>query len=228
MPLRGDTGDRSASDARRGLTPLMLVEDDSSVRAILSQILLESGKYNVSEYGRGRDAIAALPIVRPRVALVDLGLPDMSGIEVISAMVANRPPVEVLVLSTFGDSATVVRAISAGASGYILKGGAPEELLRDIMAVERGGSPLSPSIARHLIGKFRRPTAMAGDELLTPREDQVLQLLARGLSYIEIGQVCHLSSGTVHSHVKSIYRKLAVHSKTEAVFEARARGLIVD
>ncbi len=208
--------------------PLMLVEDDSSVRTIVSQILLRSGKYNVSEFGRGRDAIAALPTIRPRVALVDIGLPDMSGIEVISAMAASTPSVEVLVLTTFGDSETVVRAISAGASGYVLKGGAPDELLRDILAVERGGSPLSPSIARHLIGRMRRPPTITGDELLTPREDQVLQFLARGLSYAEIGQVCHLSSGTVHTHLKSIYRKLEVHSKTEAVFEARARGLIVD
>jgi DNA-binding NarL/FixJ family response regulator len=206
----------------------MLLEDDTSVRQILAQVLLESGKYNVFEFGRGRDAIASFRRLRPLIALVDIGLPDISGIEVITQLAGQCPSVQILVLSTFGDSDTVVRAISAGASGYVLKGGAPEELLRDVMELENGGSPLSPSIARHLIAKLRRPMVANDAEALTSREDQVLQLLSRGLSYNEIGNVCGLAVGTVHSHVKSIYRKLAVHSKTEAVFEGRARGLITD
>lgn len=209
--------------------PLIIVEDDPAVRALLRSSLEKVSRYQiVGEYGRGKEAIAEVLRVCPKIALVDIGLPDISGVEVISYISSKLPDANVLVITAFGDSETVLRAIAAGADGYILKGGNPEELNRDIQVLESGGSPLSPSIARQLLRKFHRPATVDDLESLTPRETEILQLTARGLSYSEVADACRVKAGTVHTHLKSIYRKLAVHSKTEAVFEARVRGIITD
>src|SRR5262245_4191951 len=185
----------------------------------------------VAEFAEGRPAIAAMPHLALDIMLVDIGLPDVSGIEVIRKLKSLCPGCSALVVTTFGDERTVTAALEAGADGYLLKGTALEELKRDIHALQDGGSPLSPMIARKLLNRLHaRAVAdtpdVAGDTRLTRREHEILQMIAKGFSYAETSQICGISAGTVHSHLKRIYRKLEVHSKTEAIYEARRRSLI--
>ncbi|MCK9908983.1 response regulator transcription factor [Microbacteriaceae bacterium K1510] len=211
---------------------IAIVEDDIAVRKMLVSLLAADPQYVVvAEFAEGQPAIAAIPHLAPEIVLVDIGLPDLSGIEVIRGIKAVRAACSVLVVTTFGDERTVTAALEAGADGYLLKGSALEELKRDLRALREGGSPLSPLIARKLLNRLHVDGADAKpeaglDTTLTPREQEILQLIAKGFSYAETSKICGISTATVHSHLKSIYRKLEVHSKTEAVYEARRRSLI--
>ena len=209
-----------------------IVEDDPALRKMIVSLLQADPRYGaVAEFAEGKPAIAAIPRLALDVALVDIGLPDMSGIDVIRKLKALCPECNVLVVTTFGDERTVTAALEAGADGYLLKGTALEELRRDIHSLQDGGSPLSPMIARKLLNKLQ--TKADGEELnssretkLTRREQEILEMIAKGFSYTETSKIFGISAATVHSHLKSIYRKLEVHSKTEAVYEARRRSLI--
>ena len=175
--------------------------------------------------------LPAIPQMALDIALVDIGLPDISGIDVIRELKALCPQCNVLVVTTFGDEKTVTSALEAGADGYLLKGIALEELKRDLHALQDGGSPLSPMIARKLLNRLQTKAVdeksdAGGETKLTPREHEILAMIAKGFSYAETSKICSISAATVHSHLKRIYRKLEVHSKTEAVYEARRRSLI--
>lgn len=209
-----------------------IVEDDPALRKMLVALLQADPDYAVvAEFGDGEAAIAALPHLSLDIVLVDIGLPDISGIDVIRAVKSLSPACSALVVTTFGDEKTVTAAIEAGADGYLLKATALDELKRDIHAIRDGGSPLSPMIARKLLNRMHgKATAAApdggGETALTPREREILEMIAKGFSYAETSTICAISTATVHSHLKRIYRKLEVHSKTEAVYEARRRSLI--
>lgn len=211
---------------------IAIVEDDLSFRNVLVSTLQADPDYAVvAEFSEGKPAIGAMPQLAPDMVLVDLGLPDISGIALIRQLKAVDLKCDILVVTTFGDERTITSALEAGANGYLLKGTSLEELRRDIQHLRTGGSPLSPMVARQLLNKLQstaadsKPQAAAGTEL-TRREHDVLQMIAKGFSYAETSQICGIASATVHSHLKSIYRKLEVHSKTEAVYEARRRSLI--
>ncbi len=213
----------------------MVVEDDAETRERLRASIAGSGFLAVAgEYGTGREALAALAASAPDVLLVDIGLPDMSGLEVVRFVAARHPDCEILVISIFGDETNVVAALEAGAGGYLLKGAAERDITIDIRDILSGGSPLSPIIARQVLKRMqgsRRDEGLAtaasvAETALTPREREILNAIARGFSYAETGEILKVSLATVHTHLKSIYRKLAVHSKTEAVFEANRLGLI--
>ncbi|HEX4042234.1 MAG TPA: response regulator transcription factor [Xanthobacteraceae bacterium] len=209
-----------------------IVEDDPALRKMLVALLQADPDYAVvAEFAEGKTAIAALSNLSLDIVLVDLGLPDISGIDVIRTVKALSPACSALVVTTFGDEKTVTAAIEAGADGYLLKGTALEELKRDIHALRDGGSPLSPMIARKLLNRMHGMASAAaldagGEAALTPREREILEMIAKGFSYAETSAICAISTATVHSHLKRIYRKLEVHSKTEAVYEARRRSLI--
>jgi DNA-binding NarL/FixJ family response regulator len=209
-----------------------IVEDDPASRKMIVTLLQADPDYIVvAELAEGKAAIAALPQMALDIALVDIGLPDISGIEVIRRLKALCPSCNVLVVTTFGDEKTVTAALEAGADGYLLKGTAVEELKRDIGALRDGGSPLSPMIARKLLNRLHikaadEKAASDAETTLTPREHEILDMIAKGFSYAETSKICSISAATVHSHLKSVYRKLEVHSKTEAVYEARRRKLI--
>jgi DNA-binding NarL/FixJ family response regulator len=211
---------------------IAIVEDDLAARKMLVSTLQADPDYVViAEFSEGKAAVAAIPHLAPDIVLVDLGLPDMSGIDVIRKLKALDSDCNVLVVTTFGDEKTVTSALEAGADGYLLKGTALEELRRDIHFLQNGGSPLSPMVARKLLNKLQYKTTaakqeIAGDTKLTRREQDILEMIAKGFSYTETSKICGISAATVHSHLKSIYRKLEVHSKTEAVYEARRRSLI--
>jgi DNA-binding NarL/FixJ family response regulator len=210
---------------------IVIVEDDPASRNMLvSALQAETGCTVVAEFTEGRAAISAFPSLLPDMVLVDLGLPDISGIDVIRKLKEADADCDALVVTTFGDERTITSALEAGADGYLLKGTPLEELRRDIHSLRNGGSPLSPMVARLLLNRLQskpeQQKEATGDTTLTRREHDILAMIAKGFSYTETSHICGIATATVHSHLKSIYRKLEVHSKTEAVYEARRRSLI--
>lgn len=164
---------------------------------------------------------------RARVALVDIGLPDGSGIEFIRRITTEPDNTAVLVITVFGDEKSVVAAIEAGAMGYLLKDREAAHVTQSILTVLAGGSPISPSIARHLLKRFQEPGEVKQEAIiLTSREEEVLRLVVKGFSYKEIADNLDLSIHTVTTHIQHIYRKLSVRSRGEAVFEAIQMGLV--
>lgn len=161
------------------------------------------------------------------VLLCDLGLPDGSGVTIIRASAAAWPEADIIVITVFAEQGKVLESIKAGARGYLLKDERIQDCVEAIREIRRGGSPISPIIARQLLQQLQPATmATAGDETLSPRETEVLNLLARGFSYAEIAALLNLSAQTVGTYIKRIYRKLEVNSRSEAVFEASSRGIM--
>ncbi len=170
----------------------------------------------------------------PDVLLVDLGLPDISGLEVIRSCRLLSPITDVMVITLFGDETHMMQAFEAGATGYLLKDGGENELAAHIKNLHSGGSPMSPSIARQLLKRLNvdavnnaaSTAVLPATGLMTHRERELLLHLSQGFSYQELAQLNAISISTVNTHIKNIYRKLEVHSKTEAIFEARQLGIL--
>lgn len=171
------------------------------------------------------------------VLLVDLGLPDLPGLEVIRRARRLQPACAVMVITMFADEANMLQAFEAGAGGYLLKDGTEADLASHVLSLHGGGSPMSPIIARQLLVRWQADSAPAapaaspaaaeaGPVALSRRESEVLNLVSRGFIYPEIAQQMGLSVSTIQTHVRNIYGKLDVHNKTEAVFEARQLGLL--
>jgi DNA-binding NarL/FixJ family response regulator len=214
-------------------TTVMVVEDDPAFLARFCRIVAQSSELSllaaVSDLASAR---RALEHQAPDVLLTDLGLPDGSGIELIRETSARHPATDIMVISVFGDEEHVLASIEAGATGYILKDSLPEEFVNLIAELRAGGSPISPLIARRLLKRFQPrkepvdPAPEASAPGLTPRESEVLALIAKGFSFGEIARLLEVSPHTVTAHVKKIYQKLAVHSRGEAVYEAGKMGLL--
>lgn len=210
-----------------------IVEDEDDTRAWLAASVVAHPELRLAaEYASGREALAGLAQAAPDVLLVDLGLQDMSGLEVIRFVAARHADCNILVVSIFGDEEHVLPALEAGARGFLLKGAMTRDITLDIRELSNGGSPLSPIIARQVLKRLR-PAPDTGADVasdtvdgLTAREVEILRTIARGFSYAETAELLGISVQTVHTHLKRIYRKLAVHSKTEAVFEADQRNLL--
>lgn len=209
------------------LEKILIVEDDPAMRADFVE-MVEKYFTVLGAVGTLHEARAMLRKVLPDVALVDLGLPDGDGAVFISELADANPRADILVTTVFGDEAHVVRALQAGAKGYLLKDSDSGDLMRALKDIRDGGSPISPQVARYLLKRFH-PEPRRGSELrerLSPRELEVLNLIARGFSASEAAGILGVAVSTVTAHTKGIYGKLAVHSRNEAVFEARQRGLI--
>ncbi|HSG77389.1 MAG TPA: response regulator transcription factor [Burkholderiales bacterium] len=210
-----------------GPATIALVEDDDEARKrLVASINSDSSLRLVGEYATGAKALAGLAASAPDVFLVDLGLPDMPGLEVVKRVAEKHPACDILVVTVFGDEESVIGAFEAGARGYLLKGALERDIAEDIRHLRNGGSPLSPVIARQVLKRLVPTKAAPAKDVLTPRETEILNAIARGFSYAETADLLHLSVQTVHTHLKNIYKKLAVHSKTEAVFEADRRRLL--
>ena len=183
--------------------------------------------------GTVSEACALIDREPPDVVLADLGLPDGHGVEVIRYAKAGHPARDVIVVTMFADDGHLIDSIRAGATGYLLKDALPRDIAGAILQVHQGGSPISPAIARRVLQSFavdRDPrggadTAPAATPL-SERETQILRLVAKGLSFKEVGAALEISSHTVITHVKRIYQKLEVHSRGEAVYEAGQLGLL--
>jgi DNA-binding NarL/FixJ family response regulator len=174
-----------------------------------------------------QEALALLNGPPADVLLVDLGLPDGSGIDLIKAVRSAWPQCDVMVSSVFGDEFHVLRSIEAGAVGYLLKDSEPERIVEQIRSLRAGGSPISPLIARQVLAKLR-PVAGPVETSLSARESEVLDYITKGFSYDDIVRLLKVSRPTVLTYVRRIYAKLQVNSKTEAVYEARKLGLTRD
>jgi len=214
-------------------TSILIVEDEPEFLRVYCEAIAGDPSFDL--VGAVSTLGAALALAEkgvPDVLVVDLGLPDGSGTELIRRACQLRPDCDALVVTVFGDDRHVLDAIAAGATGYILKDSPASELLRCIRELRAGGSPISPSIARRLLARMRGPEQPAGpeqprqDSPLTECEADILRLVAKGLSFADVGSVLGISAHTVVAHVKNIYRKLSVHSRGEAVFEAGQMGLL--
>jgi DNA-binding NarL/FixJ family response regulator len=205
-----------------------LVEDDDEARGrLVASIRSDPTLELTGEYRNGAEALRGLAGSVPDVFLVDLGLPDVHGLDLVGRVSAEYPECDILVVTIFGDEQSVIGALEAGARGYLLKGALEHDIASDIRHLRSGGSPLSPVIARQVLKRLvPERTERTPGEALTPRESEILNAIARGFSYAETAGLMRISVQTVHSHLKNIYRKLAVHSKTEAVFEADRRRLL--
>jgi len=222
-------GDGAASDPIQ----VVVVEDDASHRERFREHLRLDGRLALAgEFANGSSAIGAIPPLLPDVALVDLGLPDRSGFEVIEHIHRMAPRAEIMVVSVFGGERNLLQAIAAGATGYLLKDALPADFIGAIHALRAGESPISPSLARHLLKRYQplleavseAPASAA--EALTTREVHILERIAAGSSLGEIADALFISTHTVKTHVKNIYRKLEAHSRTQAVAIAQRRHLI--
>mgnify|MGYP005806285127 CR=1 FL=1 len=183
-------------------------------------------------------ARALLDTLSPDVVLVDLGLPDGDGVDVIRYAMKDHSRRDVMVVTMFSDDGHLIESIRAGATGYLLKDALPKDIAKAILQVHAGGSPISPAIARRVLQSFRTPAAAASAEHILPietidhesplseRETEILRLVAKGLNFKEVGSILSISPHTVITHVKRIYQKLAVHSRGEAVYEASQLGLL--
>lgn len=213
------------------LQTVFIVEDDDLTRTSLVRRIAESqaGLQVTTAVGTCREIRAALEVSRPSVLLVDLGLPDGDGLDIIRDTAQRWPAVLIMVITVFGDELKVVSSIKAGATGYLLKDDAAVGIGEAIRQMLAGGSPISPAIARHLIRHFRPDSSRAqtpAPVTLTPREMEILTLASKGFSYSETAALLGLTSSTVSSYTKNIYGKLAVSSRSEAVYEATRMGLI--
>lgn len=208
---------------------LLIIEDDRLLRDHLVRATSASPEWSVIAAGNLAAARAQLAKHAIDAVFFDLGLPDGDGLNLISEFRQANPACEILVITVFAEERRVIRSLEAGASGYILKSDLADYAGRLVSIIESGGSPISPSIARSLINRLRPPPESAENQgLLSQREAEVLQLCSKGLRYAEIAEVLGVSSHTVNTHLKSVYRKLMVHSRAEAVFEARRHGLLND
>lgn len=222
---------------------VLLVEDDERTRQRLAEVIRDhEGLELVGSESTLAGGLEALKRAQPSVLLTDLGLPDGDGTELIRA--ASEAPHDVLAMAitVFGDERHVVAAIEAGALGYLLKDGTPESITGSILEMIDGGSPISSPIARYLLKRMRTsdvPDPSSGSSSdgadglrqeeppkLSGREQEVLRYVVKGFSYPEIAGFLEVSPHTVTTHVRGIYRKLAVHSRGEAVYEALQMGLV--
>ena len=210
---------------------VLLVDDDQLMRAGLRAVLSsDAGIEVVGEAATGRAAVARVRALRPDLVLMDVRMPDLDGIAATREVLATSPDVKVVILTTFEQDDYIFGALSAGASGFLLKRTSPEELLAAIHTVAAGDSLLSPSVTRIVLERLARQPAprVAGSPVadLTPREREVLGLVARGLSNGEIAAALVIEESTVKTHVKRILAKLGLRDRIQAVIFAYESGII--
>lgn len=205
---------------------MAIVEDEKWMRENLARIIAGSpGLLCVSSYATAEEALQDLAAKQPDVVLLDINLPGMDGVECLRRLRSVLPEVQCLMLTVFEESDKIFNSLLAGASGYLLKRTSTPELLEAIQQVRDGGSPMSSSIARKVVGFFNQMGQGSPDtEALSPREKEVLELLARGAAYKEIAAQLSLSIETIRMNVKHIYAKLHVHSRGEAAAKYMRRS----
>jgi DNA-binding NarL/FixJ family response regulator len=198
-----------------------IVEDNQGTRESLATLLARSpGLRCVGVHGSGEAALRGIPGEKPHVALVDIHLPGMTGIECVAKLKLQMPSLQVLMLTRYDESDMIFKSLRAGATGYVLKKMISTELVPAIEQVSAGGAPMSMQIARKVVNHFHQIKQPSSDvEKLTPREHEILGLLAKGYLYKEIGDELGITLNTVRTHLHVIYEKLHVQSRTEAALK---------
>ncbi len=197
---------------------VIIVEDDEQIREGLSRVLEESsGCRCLGSFSTGEAALEKAKLLNPQVILMDIGLPGMNGIECLRQVKQRMPGTSVVMLTVFEDDKRVFESLVAGADGYLLKKTPPSKIIDSLRELQDGGAPMSTQIARRVLRVFREnPTTQKGSGL-SKRENEILGQLAKGYTSKQIAENLFISAATVRDHQKNIYRKLQVHSKTEAV-----------
>jgi DNA-binding NarL/FixJ family response regulator len=196
-----------------------IVDDDKNLRQSIANFVNRSAGFRcVSSYGSGEAALKGLPTERPDVVLMDINMAGMDGIECVQRLKAVAPGIHIVMLTVYEETDKIFKALAAGASGYLLKRLTPSKLLQAIREVHEGGSPMSASIARKVVASFQT-TESSRQRLaqLSPREQMILERLAKGLTYQAIADELNISVNTIRSHLRRVYEKLHVQSRTEAV-----------
>ena len=204
-----------------------IVEDDAGVRSSLAKLIDSSPGYRcLSQHATAESALQELPKANPEVILMDINLPGLSGVECVRRLKPVLPAAQIIMLTVYQNTENIFNALAAGATGYLLKQTPPAELLSAIHEVHAGGSPMSSHIARKIVQSFQKPQlpAARNTDNLSPRESEVLDLLAKGYLYKEIADRMGLSYATIHTHIRHIYEKLHVRSRTEAVARHLGHG----
>lgn len=196
-----------------------LVEDNRGTRESLTELLERAGSLRfVGAHPNGEEALKQIPAEEPDVVLMDINLPHMNGIECVSRLKERLPKTQVLMLTTYEESDLIFDSLRKGASGYLLKNTTPKDLIQAIEQVHVGGAPMSMQIARKVVSHFQQIKKPQSDmEQLTKREQEILALLAKGYLYKEIGDQLGITLSTVRSHLHTVYEKMHVQSRTEAV-----------
>ena len=200
-----------------------IVEDNNDIRLALEQIIESSEEYTLAgSCISGEEAIIKLPILNPKVVLMDIGLGGISGIEVVRELKNTHPEILFMMCTIYDEDEKIFEALSAGANGYILKKTSPAKLLEGIRELVEGGAPMSSQIARKVVAAFQNKPSTASNtgtalEVLSKRENEILEMLSTGLLYKEISDKLFISSETVRKHVYHIYEKLHVSNRIEAV-----------
>lgn len=201
-----------------------IVEDDAGIRESLAIVINGSDGFRcLSTFPNAELAAADLPQNWPDVVLMDINLPRMSGIDCVAKLKAMRPALQVIMLTVYADNEKIFRSLQAGASGYLLKQTPPAEILSAISEVLRGGSPMSSAIARKVVMHFQQTPPASPAEGLSRREQEILDLLARGDHNKQIADKLGITFETVRTHLRNIYEKLHVNSRTEAVLKYLGR-----
>src|SRR5437867_1611523 len=225
---RSDAGPPGEARGHSQQISVCIVEDHKDILEGLAHLIESTASYRLAgAWGSMEQALPRLTADPPDVALVDIGLPGMSGIEGIRILKQRRPEMVAIVLTIYDDDERIFEALCAGASGYLLKKTLPQRLLESLREAVEGGSPISPEIARRVINIFRefRPPKKAEHDL-TPHETRLLRLLVEGHNYRSAAAEVGCSPHTINFHMKSVYLKLQVHSKSEAVAKALRQRIL--
>jgi DNA-binding NarL/FixJ family response regulator len=197
-----------------------IVEDNEKLRETLGRVLERTeGFACVGRFATAEEALQAVPGLKPDVVLMDINLPGINGVECVRRLKDQCPDTQFIMLTVYEDTDNIFNALAAGATGYLLKRSTKAELLQAIRDVMKGGSPMTTHIARKVVQSFQKPPARPPepDFELSPREREVLDLLAQGFLYKEIAEKLGVTYETVHTHIRRIYEKLQVRTRTEAV-----------
>jgi DNA-binding NarL/FixJ family response regulator len=196
-----------------------IVDDEKELRQSIATFVNGSPGFRcVSAYSSAEAALKGLPADQPQVVLMDINLGGMTGIECVERLKAVAPTMQILMLTVYEDTDQIFKALEAGATGYLLKRSSPTKLLQAIREVEAGGSPMSSSIARKVVASFQKSKQTGEKQVhLSPREEAVLNCLAKGLTYKQIADQLSISIDTIRTYLRRIYEKLHVQSRTEAV-----------
>ena len=204
---------------------VVIIEDIKEIREGLQLLIDSSDGFSCQKtFTNAEEAIAELPALLPDVALMDINLPGISGIEAVKKLKSLCPGTQFIMSTVYEDDENIFESLKAGASGYLLKKIAPSKLLDAISEVYNGGSPMSSQIARKVIASFQHKNSIDESDVLTPKEKEVLKALAKGLRYKEIADEFNVSIETIRSHARKIYEKLQVQSRTEALNKVYGRS----